>query len=101
MEAAPCCWFVPTVRRRDGTCTVGNGTHLRDGRTESAGSAGDAVAVLDCATHPKEVTCSLASGFVFWETCRAQSHGFLTCSLLLKPPRNGWRKRGAGNELQV
>jgi len=56
-------------------------------------SAGDAVHVLDCATHPKAAICAEA-GVVRWapyfaltETCQGRSRGFLTYSLHRKRRR--------------
>ena len=57
--------FARTVTRRAVTSTAGSGTVFRDGRTESGVSAGYAVHVLDCATHPKAAICAEA-GVVRW-----------------------------------
>jgi hypothetical protein len=69
-----------TVTRRAVTSTAGSETALRDGRTQSEGSLGDAALVLDYATLPKAAIYVPASCFVLLETCLALTSGFLTSS---------------------
>src|SRR5271169_1218629 len=75
-----CCWYVPTAAPRAVTFMDGSGIAIRDGQIMSGELIGDVERALDCATPPKAATCALAGYSALSETCRAQSHGFLTCS---------------------